>query len=303
MLFGGVSYDRVTFPENFRDAPLSGSTETVDQVSPKAGFIWMPTKNTIVRGAYTRSLSGATLDQSYRLEPTEVAGFNQAFRSIIPESVSGGNSGARFETYGVSLEQKFNSGTYLALTGEMLNSDVRRTRGAFDIFPEVVRFGVPSGLREHLDYDERSVLITVNQLVGQQWAAGARYRLSDVRYKEDFVQLSDTTPVIDFRPKQRVESVLHELNLYTIYNHHSGFFGRFEALWYAQSNPGYVPDAPGDDFWHLNAFAGFRFSRRSAEVLVGVLNLNDQEYRLSPLNLYNELPHKRTLMARFQFNF
>ena len=302
-LFGGVSYDRVTFPENFRDAPLSGSTETVDQVSPKAGFIWTPAKNTTMRAAYTRSLSGATLDQSFQLEPTQVAGFNQSFRSIIPESVAGGNSGARFETYGVSFEQKFGTGTYLGVTGEILNSEVQRTRGAFDIYPDVLPFGVQSGLREHLDYTERSLLFTGNQLLGEEWSVGAGYRVSQADYSDHFVQLSDMTPVIDFQPRQHLESVLHQVSLNTIYNHRSGFFARFEALWYAQSNQGYVPDAPGDDFWQLNAFAGFRFPRRKAEIMVGLLNLTDRDYRLSPLNLYNELPRERTFMARLQFNF
>ena len=302
-LVGGVSYDRVTFPENFRDAPLSGSTETVDQVSPKAGFIWAPSRNTTMRAAYTRSLSGATLDQSFQLEPTQVAGFNQSFRSIIPESVAGGNSGAQFETYGVSIEQKTGAKTYLGVTGQILNSDVRRTRGAFDIFPDVLPFGVPSGLREHLDYTERSLLFTFNQLLGEEWSLGARYRISQADYRDDFVQLSDATPVVDFQSRQHLQSVLHQLSLHTIYNHPSGYFARFEAHWYAQNNQGYKPDAPGDDFWQLNAFVGFRFPGRRAEIMMGVLNLTDQDYRLSPLNLHNELPRERTFMARLKFSF
>ena len=302
-LIGGVSYDTITFPENFRDAPLSESTETVDQISPKGGAIWTPARNTTIRAAYTRSLSGATLDQSFQLEPSQVAGFNQLFRSIIPESVAGGNSGARFETYGVTVEQKFDTGTYWGITGEILNSEVRRTRGAFDIYPEVLLYGVESGLREHLDYTEQALLFTFNQLLGEEWALGARYRLSDVDYRDDFGELSATTPVIDFLPKQKLESMLHELNLYTIYNHGSGFFAQFEALWRSQSNHGYVPEAPGDDFWQLNVFAGFRLPRRKAEILVGLLNLTDQDYRLSPLNLHNELPRERTLMVRLQLSF
>jgi len=40
-------------------------------------------------GASTRSFSGASLDQSYQLEPSQVAGFVQSYRSIIPESIAG----------------------------------------------------------------------------------------------------------------------------------------------------------------------------------------------------------------------
>jgi tetratricopeptide (TPR) repeat protein len=301
-LIGGVSYDRITFPENLDDAPISPNTSTKDQVAPKAGLVWTPTENSVLRFAYTKALSGASLDQSYQLEPSQVAGFIQSFRSIIPESVAGGNSGARFETFGLSLEQKFKASTYLGISGEILNSEVQRTRGAFDIFPELAQFGIPSGLRENLDYTEKALLITLNQLLGSEVALGGRYRLSDVHFTDAF-QLPSATPVIDFRPSQQLESLLHQLNLYVLYNHPSGLFGRFDALWYAQDNKGLMRGEPGDRFWQFDFTAGFRFVHRRAQIELGGLNLTGQDYRLSPLNLYNELPRHRTFVARLQFNF
>ena len=97
-LIGGVTYDYMYFPANFRIAPLSGQEETEHQVSPKAGLVWTPTDQTTFRMAYTRSLGGASLDQSIQIEPSQVAGFIQSYRSIIPESIAGGNAGAHFET-------------------------------------------------------------------------------------------------------------------------------------------------------------------------------------------------------------
>ena len=78
-LHGGISYDHVKYPENVRSIPMSDSENTVERVLPKIGFVWNPDKRTAIRGAYTRSLGGASLEQSVRIEPTEVAGFNQAF--------------------------------------------------------------------------------------------------------------------------------------------------------------------------------------------------------------------------------
>ena len=302
-LLGGVTYDRLTFPENFRTAPLSEAKETVEGVSPKAGLIWTPGRNTTVRFAYTRALSGASLDQSFQLEPSQVAGFVQSYRTIIPESVAGANAGARFETFGLSLEKKFSSGTYLGVTGEILNSKVRRTVGTFLVLPLQYDYAISSGLREHLDYEERSVVGTLNQLLGDDWSVGVRYRLSQAELSDDFVGVPSGISVTDFLPRQDLESVLHQLSLHANYNHPSGWFSRFEALWYAQSNKGYAPDRPGDDFWQFNAFAGYRFPRRKAELMIGVLNLTDQDYRLNPLSLYNELPRGRTFMARLQVNF
>jgi tetratricopeptide (TPR) repeat protein len=123
-LIGGLAYDRITFPENFRTAPVSGNEKTENQVSPKAGMIWTPLENSTVRFAYTRSLAGASVDQSYQIEPSQVAGFIQNYRSVIPESIAGGNAGAGFETFDLSLEQKFRTGTYLGISGEILDSTV-----------------------------------------------------------------------------------------------------------------------------------------------------------------------------------
>jgi len=74
-------------------------------------------------------------------------------------------------------------------------------------------------------------------------------------------------------------------------------------VWYSQDNSGYSPPLAGDEFWQLNAYFGYRFFRRRAEVRLGVLNITDQDYQLNPLNLYSELPRERTLAVRLQLNF
>jgi tetratricopeptide (TPR) repeat protein len=301
LLVAGLSYDRITFPENFRAAPIDGREETEDQISPKAGVIWTPTKSTTFRAVYTRSLAGAGIDQSIQLEPTQVAGFNQSFRSIIPESVGGAEAGARFETYGVSLDQRFQTGTYLGLTGEIFNSKVNRTFGVFEA--DFSAFPTPGSTRENIDYRERALLFTFNQLISDQFSVGLRYRLSDADLEDDFPEVLPGVSVPPFRPKQHLNATLHQLTLATIYNHPSGFFAQLQALWNSQSNQGYAPDIPGDDFWQFNALAGYRFAGRKVELTLGVLNLTDQDYRLNPLTLYTELPRERTFLARFHFNF
>jgi hypothetical protein len=86
-------------------------------------------------------------------------------------------------------------------------------------------------------------------------------------------------------------------------NHHSGFFSQLDTVWSQQSNRGYSPDIPGDDFWQFNIYAGYRFLHRRAELKVGLLNITDEDYRLNPLTLYSELPRERTLAASFKFYF
>jgi len=312
-LIGGVTYDRITYPQDFQSAPISGSETTANQVSPKAGLIWTPLDKTTVRFAYTRSLAGASLDQSYQIEPSQVAGFIQSYRSIIPESIAGNNAGAKFEAYDLSLEQKFSTGTYLGISGEILNSTVHRLDGVFNYFTDVPspsdptqpQDPQPSTLRENLDYSEETLLVTANQLVGQDWSLGARYRLSQAVLHDNFPDVPVTlgpiqNPII---PNQRTKGVLQQLSLSAIYNHPCGFFAQGEADWYDQSNSGYITAEPGDDFWQLNAFVGYRFLHRRGQVTLGLLNITDQNYSLNPLNLYNELPRSRTLLVSLQLNF
>ncbi len=307
-LSGGLAYDWLAFPENGWNAPLSFKEDTVDQLSPKAGVIWTPAPGTVARFAYTRSLGGMQMDQSLRLEPSQVAGFVQAFRSVIPESMVGGNAGAQFETFGLALEQRLVKGTYLSVAGELLNSEVQRTLGAYDSFPAMDNpdnpwsLALPARLRNHLDYQEPSVLFTVNQLLGREWALGARYRLSQATLESDFVDVRDGLVFRDFQPRYRQESLLHTVDLTAVFNHSCGLTVSAEALWFLQNTDGYMPGQPGDNFWQFNVYAGYRFPRRRAEVAVGLLNLTDQSYNLSSLNLHRELPQERTLAVRFRIN-
>ena len=307
-LIGGVTYDHITYPENFRTAPVSGNETTSDQVSPKAGFIWTPLAGTTARFAYTRSLSGAAVDQSYQLEPSQVAGFIQNYRSVIPESIVGANTGATIDTYDLSLEQKFPTGTYLSVAGEILDSSVDRVDGAFNDnflapFPQPAL--TQSGLKENLDYSEKSLLFTANQLLGKEWAMGAQYRVSEAVLNDNYVNVPSSLPggFVNFTPQSRTEGTLNQVTLSANYNHPCGFFAEGDALWYGQRNEGYTPAEPGDDFWQFNAFAGWRSPCRRMEVTVGLLNIAGQDYQINPLNVYNELPRSRTLMVRLQLNF
>lgn len=128
------------------------------------------------------------MTESFRLEPTQVAGFNQAFRSLIQESVAGANSVPGFETLGVVLETRLSTNTWISLSGELLSSEVRRWYGYR------VPFVGPTQLPQELDYDERSIQGTVHQLLGAGWSLGARYRLSAVEFEQRSASWTRTRP-------------------------------------------------------------------------------------------------------------
>ena len=300
----GVSYDRLHYPVNIDTAPITDHEDTRDQVSPKVGLVWEPFKDTRLRAMWTRSLGGVFFDQSVRLEPVQIAGFNQAFRSLVPESVVGLVPGTRFETFGVGWDQVYRpTRTYLTVEGRYLTSDATRTVGVLTNSDVTVpQPDSASSDREKIAYVEKSLIVALNQLVGDDWGLGARYTLTDADrgggFRGALRGIRGTEGL-----NQDVSATLHQLDLFGTYNHRCGFFARFDAVWSQQSNRGYTPDRPGDDFWQYHVFAGYRFLQRRAEARIGVLNLGDRDYKLNPLTLYSELPRERTFTAGFKFYF
>ena len=306
----GLAYDKLHFPANIDTSPISRQETDRDNISPKAGILWTPCPDTHVRAVYTRSLGGFLFDNAVRLEPSQVAGFNQAFRSLASESFVGLVPGTQFETLGLGLDHTIKkTSTYFGLEGEWLRSTGRRAVGVLtNEFPGGPASNIPSlasSTRQSLRYDEKTLLFTVNQLLADEWSVGARYRVSYADLQGRFTDISPGVPGAAGL-NQNNQALLHQLNLYLNYNHRCGFFSSLQSVWSSQSNYGtYGPGGTiaGDDFWQINAFVGYRFYRRHVEAQVGVLNLTDRNYKLNPLNLYAELPRERTFAASLKFYF
>ena len=298
-LTGGAAYDDLAYPRNFRNPPLTAGQDHRSQIGPKAAVVWEALPQLTLRGLYAQSLGGVSLDESYRLEPTQLAGFPQTFRTLIPESVAGSVAAPEYEVFGGALDFKFATGTFVGLQIEQLNSKVRRTIGDFSLVDSLAPY-VPDSTAENLDYRENSLALSVSQLLGDQFVAGASYKIDDVA-------LSDVLPNVPVAAlaaaSQSDHAILQETSAYLLFNHPSGFFARLDATWYHQRNFGYGPALPGDDFIQGNLFAGYRFLSRRCEIQLGILNLGGQDYHLNPLNVYAELPRERTFEARLKFIF
>jgi tetratricopeptide (TPR) repeat protein len=299
-LTAGLSYDHLTFPQNHRNPPISPGTETREHFGPKAAVVWAPRREISVRGIYSRALGGVSFDESFRLEPTQLAGFAQGFRTIISESVAGSVSAPEFEIAGAAIDLKLPTGTYFSVQAEYLNSDVDRTVGIFAAEGPFLTAFSPGSMPERLDYRERSVTAVVNQILSREWSLGAQYKFTRSELDDVFTAI----PVAVVPDADRsLRADLHSVNLYAVFNHRSGFFARAETQWFSQENSGYSTPLPGDDFWQHNVYVGYRFPRLRGEVTLGLLNLTSQDYRLNPLNAYVELPRERAFFARLRLNF
>jgi Tfp pilus assembly protein PilF len=299
-IVGGVSFQYLQSPNNPWYPPVADGEEIHRHIAPRAGFLWQPFKTTLVRGAFSQNMSGMSMDQSFQLEPANVAGFNNASRSIIPTSISGMIPGAKSDSFGLAAEQKLPTQTYLGVAAEYQRVHASQYLGVFQRTPVTTPDYYPATLGRELEYRERSVSAYVHQLLAEEWAINARYRLSEVN-------LADRLPAmpVALDPNARLQSqaILHQLELQAVYQHRCGFFGRFSSLWNAQSNQDSAAALAGDDFWQLNLFLGYRFPRRRAEIQFGILNLTAKDYRVNSLSTFQELPRDRTLFTSLKFNF
>jgi tetratricopeptide (TPR) repeat protein len=295
-LIGGLAYDKETFPDNFRNPPIASGDEQRSQLGPKAALVWSPLPEATLRGSYTRSLGGVSLDESYRLEPTQLAGFPQAFRSLISESVVGSLSAPAYTTYGAALDLKLGSRTFAELSARQLEASVRQDIGVFALESFQIPY-VPASTPQQLAYRERVLSASLNQLVGDQVVVGANYSLTQSR-------LHEVLPAVPVAGANTLDTaLLHQGGAYLLFNHPSGFFARAEAQWYYQHSSGYSPALADSDFVQENVFAGWRLAHRRVELQLGILNLGGGDYHLNPLNVYTELPRKRVFEARLNLEF
>lgn len=309
-LVAGAAWDRVEHPRNFRNPPIAAETETRDRANAKLGFTLSPRRNLALRGMYTEVLGGVTFDESVRLEPVQLAGFPQAFRTVISESVVGSVEAPVYRHGGLALDGNVAGRTWWSVSGNVLREEVRRTIGVFDIFvaPVFPRGAaiLPASTPEALDYRERNATVAVHQLVGAEWTLGAAFRRTRAELHRRFPQVPTALePVAD----RREEATLDVVQLHAIWNAPAGWYARADAAWYAQDLAGTLaggrPAAtpPGDAFWHLGVQGGIRFARNRGEIGVGVLNLTQRDYRLSPLTYLPTLPRERTAVFRVRMGF
>ncbi|MAA55732.1 MAG: hypothetical protein CMK43_11370 [Porticoccaceae bacterium] len=310
-LIGGVSYDRIEHPDNFRNPPVNERQRKNDRVSGKVGFTYTPSRKLAVRGVYSEGMGGVTFDESVRLEPVQLAGFNQAYRTVLSESIAGSVENPLFRIMGLSVEGSLPSRTWWGAKVRVIEQDVDRTIGAFTgfdstVFPISPAF-FPDSTDQTLAYREVALGFSVNQLLGNDFALGAGYRMTRSDLRTVFPEMLGT----GIASARRDDSaILHEVGLNAHWNSPTGYFAMLEANLYAQdleddpqgTAPGEFARS-GDHAFHVNAMVGYRFNENRCEVSAGVLNITDADYRFSPLSPYGNIARERTIVLRCRISF
>ena len=309
-LVGGVTWDRIEHPRNFRNPPLADRQRTDEALSGKFGFTWAPSGWFTLRGAAAEGLGGLTYDESVRLEPAQIAGFNQAYRTVISESIAGSVETPEYSILGLAAEGWLPTRTWWGVSAGVIKQDVSRSLGMFTGYDDLPSPANPvyfaDQTREELEYEESYLNVTLNQLLGDQFAIGASWNLTrselETSRPDLRPQVADLTDV----------ATLSRISLFADWNSPAGFFAHVEANAYSQDldrdetylavNNG-APPRRGDDFIQLNAWAGYRFNDNSCEVAMGVMNIGDSDYQLSALNPYADIARDRTFFATLRISF
>lgn len=300
MVIGGVAYDSLLYPENYRRPPVSDGESEVNRLSPKAAVIWDVSSKVRVRGAYAQGLGGVSYDESVRLEPTQLAGFSQSFRSLISESLVGSVEAPRHEILGGALDLRPWTRAWLSLQAEALRERVDRELGVFDYDAFGSPAAVPSSTLEELDYSEYNVRAVFNQVVQENWFLEGQYQFTHSSLARSLPDIA-ATPA--FLRTTDLTADMHQLGFSPTWQSPKGFFVRGEFWEIIQRTGGSAEQPPGDDFQLLNLFAGYRLPHRRGDVTLGVINLFDQDYHFSPLSYHPEYTHKRALYTRLRLNF
>jgi tetratricopeptide (TPR) repeat protein len=299
LLGGGVAYDWIDWPRNYRRPPLSADQVSHDWISPKAVSVWSPADLVTLRGIYARSVGGISYDDSVRLEPTQLAGFSQSYRTLIPETLLGSIEAPRFDIAGGAIDLKIKPGTCLTFDGQWKRSQVERGFGyfSFDSFrlPPAPP-AVPTQAMELLDYQENSARVLLDQVLADNLSLETGYQFTRSTLERG---LPDLPASATYAREIRQQADLHEVVGALVFNHPNGLFARSETRWFYQANS---PDVGDSNFAMLNFFVGYRFPRHRAELTLGLLNAADVQYRLLALNYYQELPRERSVYLRLKLN-
>lgn len=295
----GLTYDWQEYPLNSSIAPATNDLEESSEFLPKAALVWTPNDELTFRLGYARSIGGATIDESVRLEPTQIAGFIQSFRTLVDGSEVGGLPSPLFDTGGLSFLYKLPTRTYLGAEAFLRTASATRGVGVLGVDQSTTKFNEAFLLDESIDYEEWGASFYINQLLGDEWALGARYTFTHAELDREFPGLS-AAGINSFTTSEN--SDLHQAETYLIWNHEDGWFSRLSAKLFSQDNSGYRTARPDDTWTQLDLSVGKRFWNNRGAVEIGILNLTDDNYRHNPLVTVPNSPRERTAFVELRLD-
>jgi hypothetical protein len=255
-----------------------------DQVNPKIGLTWSVSPQTTLRAAAFRVVS-RTLFSDQTIEPTQVAGFNQFFRTNFGDEFPGTDAWR----YGVAVDHKFSLNVYAG--AELSKRDLQ--------VPGLVITPKATQTRRE-DWDEYLARAYFYWTPHPWLAASAEYQFE--RFERG-TTLGAGTGIL--------EVDTHRLPLGISFFHPSGFSARIKATYINQDGK-FVPRTfvPGtfetgtDRFWVIDTALRYRLPKRYGFISLGVNNLFNEKFKFQDTDPASPLIQpKRLIIGRFTLAF
>jgi len=255
-----------------------------DQVNPKIGLVWRVSPWTTLRAAAFRVISQVQFsDQT--IEPTQVAGFNQFFRTNFGDEFPGTDAWR----YGVAVDHKFSPNVYAG--AELSKRDLK--------VPGLVTTATGT-VTQTEDWDEYLARAYLYWTPHPWLATSVEYQFE--RFERGDI-LGAGTGIL--------EANTHRLPLGLSLFHPSGFSARIKATYIDQSGK-FVPrvfvpgafEAGSDRFWVVDTALRYRLPKRYGFITLGVNNLFNEKFKFQDTDPANPLIQpERLIIGRVTLAF
>ncbi len=303
----GLKYDSILYPDGLQSLPRATQSQTESQLSPQLGFLWQISPDWLLRGAYARSMNGFRIEDSLRLEPSNIAGLTTAYTSIVPTQITSGWAGGTIDTLSLALNGKLSEETYLSFDLSYGEFAAERTFGRFiENFTTGSTANQPGELiigeiDQSLDYDEISFTARADHLLTSRTSVGVSFTWQYAHIDEQLdndLGVSSTSPYLD-----DTSATLYTGSVYARYQNTNGWFAGTDLSYWIQQSDSITPEIGDTNAPNLNLSIGYRLQKQRGEITFSILNLTDEEYELNPVNNYSEPPHERTFVIQTRFSF
>jgi tetratricopeptide (TPR) repeat protein len=251
----GYVYSSIRFPNNITWTlglsadDFEGFVER-DQINPKFGFYWELFKNTTLRGAAYRVLED-TLIAKQKLEPTQVAGFNQFYEEMLD-----GGEGVDVSARGIGIDQRFSSAVSGGLEFFKRDLDLPYIAG--------------TGLTDEVTWKENTLRGYLYAALMNWMSINFGYQYEEFKRDPDFIGEQNFSKLTTNRFPLGVNLFLPQglsIKAKTTYIVQKGTFG--EA-------PGVTDD---DSFWVFDATVSYRLPSRYGILSIDAKNLFDESFK------------------------
>jgi len=252
-----------------------------NQSNPKLGITWNPNPSTTIRAAGFRTLQRPFLSQQKidpRLEPTQIAGFNQFYFDA---------EGDEAWSYGTGIDSQLSPNLYTGLDYFERDLDV-----AINLGFDVVR----------RDWDERTARTYLYWIPHPKFAISGEYIYE--RFDRDIED--GTTGVEEFSKLNT-----HRFPIKFRFFHPSGFSSRISLTYVdqdgdfpIQQEEGFSVDAGSDEFWIVDAGLGYRLPKRHGIISIEARNLFNEDFRFQDTDPRNpQIVPDRNIVFRYTASF